>query len=373
MTTARKTYGLILAGAVAKGPFHAGVLSELSKRDLSIASVVGTSAGALNAAVYAAGIAYGRTAHAAQVLEELWLEEANWRHVLAPSLIDLVLWRGFSKTWRLEKIVRNALERVAEGNAAGEVTGQAGPRLGLRLIATYLEGQNKKHKENQEQPGKGVSEPNMTTYEHAFEFSDQDFMTPEGRDRIAKAATASASFPGLFIPPQLPPAPGDEHTGHFADGGALNNAPISYALNTRDADAVIVVSAQPELMPPPESLRGLRLAMHLIDVLVNERLFRDLRRAGRNNVRIEQIEHALQSSHATPEVRDAVLDALGWRRLEVISVRPAEELPGNAFAGLSCRSLRAGYIESGKAAAQAALVKPPPAVKVKPPAAVASA
>jgi predicted acylesterase/phospholipase RssA len=373
MTMARKTYGLILAGAVAKGPFHAGVLSELSKRDLSFASVVGTSAGALNAAVYAAGIAYGRPAHAAQVLEELWLEEANWWHVLAPSPIDLVLWRGFSKTWRLEKIVREALERVADGNAAGEVVGQARPKLALRLIATYHEGQNKKHKENQEQPGKGASEPSMTTYEHAFEFSEQDLMTSEGRDRIAKAATASASFPGLFIPPELPPAVGDEHTGHFADGGALNNAPISYVLNVRDTDAVIVVSAQPEIMPPPESLRGLRLAMHLVDVLVNERLFRDLRRAIRNNQRIEQIESALQSSHATPEVRDAVFAALGWRGLEVISVRPATELPGNAFAGLSCRSLRAGYIESGKAAAQAALAKPPPPVLAQPPATLAPA
>ena len=50
---------LILAGAVAKAAFQAGALEIIAAAALPIARVCGTSAGALNAAVYAAGIHAG--------------------------------------------------------------------------------------------------------------------------------------------------------------------------------------------------------------------------------------------------------------------------------------------------------------------------
>ena len=68
---------VIITGAVAKGPFHAGALTVLAERAMPVASVVGTSAGALNATVFAAGVATGRVKHAARVAQEVWLDHAS--------------------------------------------------------------------------------------------------------------------------------------------------------------------------------------------------------------------------------------------------------------------------------------------------------
>jgi hypothetical protein len=64
-TTSGTEAALILAGAVAKGAFHAGAISVLAEREVAVTRIVATSDGALNAAVLAAGIATGRVVHAA--------------------------------------------------------------------------------------------------------------------------------------------------------------------------------------------------------------------------------------------------------------------------------------------------------------------
>jgi hypothetical protein len=50
---------------------------------------------------------------------------------------------------------------------------------------------------------------------------------------------------------------------------------------------------------------------------------------------------------------------MGWHEVELIAIRPEEELPGNAFAGLFHRDLRVQYIEAGRRAARAVLAKMP--------------
>lgn len=65
-----------------------------------------------------------------------------------------------------------------------------------------------------------------TTYEWALRFHAADYREPERLERLAQAATASATFPGLFAP---------EFVDHLpcVDGGAVNNAPISHAPSKR--------------------------------------------------------------------------------------------------------------------------------------------
>jgi hypothetical protein len=52
---------------------------------------------------------------------------------------------------------------------------------------------------------------------------------------------------------------------------------------------------------------------------------------------------------------DAVMHELDVRPLEIISIRPASDLPGNPFAGFIEPQLRDAYISSGQEAAAAVL------------------
>src|SRR4029079_18461950 len=102
---------LILAGAVAKGAFEAGALSVLSARGLKVHRIVSSSAGSLNAVVFAAGIRVGRAAEAAQSLVDLWSDYATWDHVFAPSLTGLMTGRGLSKTDKVRDLLERQLGR----------------------------------------------------------------------------------------------------------------------------------------------------------------------------------------------------------------------------------------------------------------------
>src|SRR5688572_4599861 len=74
---------LVLAGAAGKGPFAAGALSVLAEeRRLNVRVVAGASSGALNAAVYAAGLRAGAPDEAATMLTELWQKEASIPRIL---------------------------------------------------------------------------------------------------------------------------------------------------------------------------------------------------------------------------------------------------------------------------------------------------
>src|SRR5512139_3182802 len=71
--------GLILAGAGGKGPFAAGALGALAAEDhlQRVVSVVGASSGALNGAVYAAGLRVDAPEEAAWLLRDLWRDRAS--------------------------------------------------------------------------------------------------------------------------------------------------------------------------------------------------------------------------------------------------------------------------------------------------------
>src|SRR5438445_408799 len=86
----------------------------------------------------------------------------------------------------------------------------------------------------------------------AFEADARD-----GLERVFVAATASAAFPVLFAPVDVP------GVGPCTDGGLVNNTPILAAFGP-DADerldAILVITPTPTLFrPPPQTYRGLRL------------------------------------------------------------------------------------------------------------------
>jgi len=323
------TTALVLAGAVAKGAFEAGVLSMLVERGVTIDAIVATSAGALNAAVFATGVRFGNAKLATEVLTALWTDKAEWRHVVSPTLRGILSWQGVSTSAALEGIVAQGMERVANAPPGANERD-----ISLQLVTTTLRG--KLHR------AKGVV---TTTFEHVIQLASSDFDSSAARGLVARAAAASGAFPVLYVPVNI------DGVGPCVDGGTVNNTPISWALEA-GADKVIVVTGNP-LELPAEPLAGATLFGKEVDIAINERLFRDLMQARRVNKKLEAVDQALASLPEAEQAatRSAVRAALGWSPLEIIEIRPAQPLPGDAFSGLGNRSQRLAYLDAGRQAA----------------------
>jgi hypothetical protein len=110
--------------------------------------------------------------------------------------------------------------------------------------------------------------------------------------------------------------------------------------------------------PRAPELHGVQLAAHIVEILVTERLFRDLRAADERNRALASLDRLVEGAMLSAEQRDNVLRVIGWRRarrVEIVQVRPLVPLPGDPLAGFTSRSLRELYLDEGRAAADRAL------------------
>ena len=93
----RKPIGLALQGGGSWGAYTWGVLDALlASRNISIAQLSGTSAGAINAAIVASALANGSVAEARKSLRAFWLRVAD------PALADLArkIWGPAERSMR---------------------------------------------------------------------------------------------------------------------------------------------------------------------------------------------------------------------------------------------------------------------------------
>jgi predicted acylesterase/phospholipase RssA len=341
---------IVLAGAAVKGAFAAGALSVLSQPEtrarigLDVRRIVGASSGALNGAYYAAAIRAGAEEGVGDRLVRLWLEDATLAGSFDVSLGDLVAGLGLSSE---DKIL--ALQRAQ----IRPWSGGAGRPVDLRVVVTNLDGE----------PASIDGTP-ATTYEHLFVAADADFDASASLERLFTAVAASAAVPGAFAPVRM--ARADGRTFSAQDGGIVNDTPLGHALAPDlPIDRVFVIVPFPRVRDDVADLRGLSMAWHLLDVLVDERLYRDLRHAARVN-------HALDGlADAVPDAaqRASVLGALGWtgrRVARIVEIRPATSLSGNAFSGFVSRDLRERYVQAGVDAARAALAMLPSVASASP-------
>ncbi|MGC4087633.1 MAG: patatin-like phospholipase family protein [Polyangiaceae bacterium] len=327
-----KETALILAGAVAKGAFEAGALEVLSERaaDLGITRVVGASAGALNASVFAVGLRARAERRVATKLCELWADAATWHNVVDFNLRDALALKGVGTADRVLTLMQNAVANV----------GSSSPReLGLWLVVTALRGARG-----------SIGGAPATTFEQALDFYGAALDGSAQHTRIFQAALASAAFPVLFAPVELP------SVGACVDGGTVNNAPIRLALEGSAVERIVVISPQPLLERAPEPLSGVNLLGQVANIAINERLYRDLHDAESVNARLRALE-ALQADGVPLDAIERVKRALGWRPLEIIQIRPQEALQGNVFEGFGNHTRRLEYIEAGRTAARAQLGK----------------
>ena len=317
---------LVLAGGAAKAAFEVGALAALVERGLKFGTVIGASAGALNAAYFAAGVRAGRELDAAREMVDFWLERARWRTFLELSSRAVVAGRGLSSSARLEAVLRERMGPLAKLPTQSEVQ--------LRLVASMLSA--------------GRRHDGALSYEHVFSFAESDFVNR--LDEIAHAALASSAFPGLFAPVHVP------SVGSCVDGGLVANTPLAEAVASGDVDEVYILTPLSPADGDPERLGGLSLISRWIDIMVSERFNREIDRAER--------AHAQRQVLAEEHGRGALSEQQHWdlqRRLglrhaaRVVLIRPRKALPGDLLAAFGDETLRAEYLARGRAAAEETL------------------
>ncbi|MCU1281011.1 MAG: Patatin [bacterium] len=327
MTDPSRT-AVVFAGGVAKGAFEAGALEVLVDGGVRMSQVVGASSGALNATMLAAGVRADRLADAARRLVDLWRDDADWMHVFHLSLRDVLARTGVSDSKDILALMRRELPRIA--------TAAVNP-VGLRIVVAALRGVERT-----------LDGGPVTTFEGVLSFSDGDFDDDAGRERIYNAAAASSAFPLLFHPVDVP------GLGPCYDGGAVNNTPVKLA-TIGGADHVFLISPYPAVVESAQEPRGVELAARLVDILIQERVFRDLRDAYTTNAAIARLDGLVADGALAADQLETVLRTLDIKPIRLVTVRPEAELAGNAFSGFIHRDLREQYIAAGQAAARTAL------------------
>ncbi len=328
---------IILPGAVAKGAYEAGVLYELAHANVKIDRIVATSSGALNGIVYAAGVRAGDPKGMTSRLLDSWVNEGSWRDAFRINVKDLILRRGISDQRGLRAMLESLVQPTAELKRLS--TNHHRPHeVELRIIVTPLRGV------------KGaIGQMPATTYEKVICFSGKDFETAESLDRVFHATTAACAFPGVYAPVNI------EGLGPCVDGGSVNNAPIAYGLSEGDVNRIIMPVPFPALMDTSMALEGLSLANHMIEILINERLYRDLKEAEVINGDVARLEKMVESGILSSSQAKAVRDALRIHTVQIMEIRPEVPTPGSSFSGFFSKNERLQLIEAGRRAARAAV------------------
>ena len=326
---------VVLAGAVAKGAFEAGVLQALSEKPVQIVRIVGSSSGALNGTLLASAVRKRQLKTGTAELVELWRDNAGWTDVFHASFEVLRTRQGVSDRAKVLELLRRYV-----------TPSPSGAEIDLRLLTAPLAG-----------TAGTIGLRPATTYEAMLQFTGKDFATPASLERVFDAATASSAFPLVFAPVEV------AGLGPCVDGGAVNNTPLKWALDGTEhdrIDAIVVVATSPELRlgPPPENLHAIELASHLANMLIGERLYRDLHDACEVNASLARLDELVAQGVLDSSQLGAVRTAIGWdgfRSVKIVEIRPLEELPGSSFSGFFEEKLRKQYIEAGIERAHAAL------------------
>lgn len=333
--TGSRNVALVLSGALAKGGFEAGAIKELlplfAKKQMAVRRIVATSAGALSGTVLAAGLRAGNGGDAAELLNHFWEYEATLR-MFRPDLAGIASARGLFSMAAAHKMLRDHLHKQSRS---------PGARLpvSLSVVVARLLGHTVR-----------IGDQKYSTFEHVLHFADRHF--EDQHDRIINAACASGSVPTLFVPLELTDSDGHK-LGPCADGGAVNNTPIKEALRA-DVDTIFLISPFPRVEPRYPGNNPIDLADHLMMILLNERLFRDLRESHWANSTIANIEKLVARRCTDPQeaqsLKDDILQAIGMpgaKMLRVVEIRPSAALEGSTLSALFSHRLRRHYLQAG--------------------------
>lgn len=224
-------------------------LLDLLRADVRVDVISGTSAGGLNGAFLALGLARGGDL---SVMRDLWHEHGSLDRLLRDPLTRRPRSLLKGDDYFLPK-VRDALEKVVSttGSPSARTDDERVP-IELVLTGTLWQGRSTTFTDDL---GVGITE---TDHDATFRFADLRAGYRDGRpvsgdlaadavlDELAAAARCTSSFPGAFEPHFVRVRPGDPGSDlrwesaagrsnfrdaqHVVDGGVLLNKPIRPAL-----------------------------------------------------------------------------------------------------------------------------------------------
>lgn len=247
--------GLALGGGAARGFAHIGVIQVLEENGIKPDLVVGTSAGSLVAALYAAGRGGTELGALAQTMDETAI--TDW------SFPGRALIRG------------EALARYVREQTGGKLIEQM--RLPLGIVATDLD-------------------------------SGQPVLFQRGDPGLA--VRASSAVPAVFLPVKIGPR-------EYVDGGLVAPVPVRFA-RQMGAELVIAVdiSAVPEGSPTGDAMRMLLQTFAIMSRSINAFELKDadvVMRPKLNGVSSADFTVRVKSIQAGREVAQALLPQLKAR------------------------------------------------------------
>jgi NTE family protein len=229
MTKKKKSLKLALQGGGAHGAFTWGVLDRLLDDDrIEIEALVGTSAGAMNAAVAAYGLGQGGPAKARELLELFWRKssEAGKKGPLQPSPIDKLFSIGnmdFSPMYHffnsLSQVMSPYQLNPSNMNPLRDIIAEVVDFEALRA--------------NQAAAKLFICATNVKN--GRIRVFNRDEVTPD-------AVMASACLPFLFQAVEI-------DGNHYWDGGYCGNPPIFPLIYEKGTSDILIVQINPVNIP----------------------------------------------------------------------------------------------------------------------------
>jgi NTE family protein len=303
---------VVIAGAAARGPYEAAALAQvlpaLFENDLSNVVLLGTSAGGINAALWATELVRdAKTADVGARVKAVWAEITQRNVFVTSSAVfalgrlltrgvvsffvscgcDLLATYGLLTTGPLQTTAQNAFDAEALKRNVDE-----GRLLGVGAVATscpndssggrsrvFLYGQRALYE------AKGLSKPP--------EGNSIDYVLLSAGLKL-EHVLASAAIPVAFPPVQVhEPA---DYAGWYTDGGVRLNTPIRPALDM-EASQLVVISSFATCYPTHDNSDSTQpnifdVGGQAIHTVLGDGTIEDLRSLQRINHLVEQSQRA---------------------------------------------------------------------------------
>ncbi|MBI6546331.1 MAG: patatin-like phospholipase family protein [Cyanobacteria bacterium NC_groundwater_1444_Ag_S-0.65um_54_12] len=379
--------GLVLSGGVAKGAYEAGLLKALAQKEIIPTVIVGISAGAINGTFAASAIARGM--FNAEFIEEelvwLWQHKANAANLYAcfdqtpqsrianRSLSNIFTRLGIDPLHRhyaprigwdtilaFEQLVKgDFVSLISHGFLRTVLEARLFPvtkvirPVTLSIVATDLQGSTVITAEQEL----------LARYAHFEDFVWLDRTENEWESfimRLRQMIVASASFPFIFPPCPLDLADGSTHL--FADGGIMDCAPISRAIQLDPDIDTVLVSLGPTIIDAAAELAPTlpKLLSRVFTMLAGRYLIANFRKVAQVNRRIERLMPHLDRDKkgriSLSRRNEDLCMAAGFTSLEqflsrrvvkLVPICPIPALPGEVFDGFFKPELMLHYIQQG--------------------------
>lgn len=332
---------VVIAGAAARGAYEAGAMAKVLPRllpDLRNTLFLGTSAGAINAVLWASRAAEGKP------LEEVGEEVCDvWRSLTADRVYALPKPFLRSKALRslplvprildklgIEKEMVALLDTTPLWHTARELLDpsvlrrnvERGVVKGVGVVATSVP-DNASGGRSRVFLDTSLPDPIVSLSHRAIDI----VRTPVAHDHVL----ASAAIPALF-PARMVHEP-SSHSGYYVDGGVRLNAPLAPALSL-GATRLIIISSHPETYGTegatcqvPDVLQVSAQAIH---VVLGDALIEDLVQLRRLNGFLQ--EASLKHSDGNP-----------FRRVPHLVVAPPADEGQLAKIAADTRGAMGGY------------------------------